>query len=308
MAAVWLVVTSGSRTEQNVRVDERVHIGRECAGIDPSRRVLLDDPGVSRDHAEVQVISGAPFVVDHSTNGTRVNGRRIERGERVPLVDGDRLTIGGTEILLRATEVVLQPDESQMTITAESVDACVLLVGDVIGYTRLTEVHGAAAVAAAVDGLFTELRRLVVGHLGTVSNFAGDAILALWEESTGPRVATSAVHCAVELHRYATEAATQAPLRDESGQPIRFGWAVTAGNVATSHPSPARVSVHGDAVNLAFRLAGLAGRGAVAPILVQAAVAERVPDADFGPEFAVQVKGRQSAAVVRPVEAPATHS
>lgn len=300
MTAVWLVVAPGERGERTLRVDERVHIGRECAGIDASRRVLVDDPSVSRDHAEIQVVNGAAFLVDHSTNGTRVNGRRVERGERVPLLDGDRLAVATVEMVLRATEVQVENEDAGRTLVADSIEPCLVLVGDLVGYTRLTELHGPAAVAAAVDGLFTELRRIVVGHLGTVNNFAGDAILAIWEQTGHPEAATAAVQCARDCARYAAEASTLAPLRYEDGTGLRFGWAVTAGSVATSHPSPARVTVHGDPVNLAFRLAGRAGREDVAPILVGTELAELAPDAaDYGPEFALQVKGRQSAATVR---------
>lgn len=302
MSGVWLVVAPGGRDERLVRVVDRVHIGRECAGIDASRRVLIDDPQVSRDHAEVHLAAGAPFLVDHSTNGTRVNGRRVERGEQVALVDGDTLTIGHLRIGVRASEVIVEHDESRRTITAESVDECVVLVGDVVGYTRLTEVHGPAAVGAAVDGLFTEIRRIVVSHFGTVSNFAGDAILAVWEHATHNRAAEASVLCAVEAHSYATDAATLTPVCYDDGRPLRLGWSVTTGPVASSHPSPARIAVHGDAVNLAFRLAGLAGRGDVPPVLVEAAVAELAAEAvAYGAEFSVTVKGRTSPARVRAV-------
>ena len=302
MSGVWLVVAPGGQDERLVRIQGRVHIGRECSGIAPSRRVIIDEPSVSRDHAEVQVVSGAAFLVDHSTNGTRVNGRRVERGERVPLVDGDRVTVGGVDLMLRATAVQLEPDASRQTLVADSVEQCVVLVGDVVGYTRLTEMHGAAAVGAAVDGLFTELRRIVVGHFGTVSNYAGDAILAVWEHTGTEIAAESAVRCVVEAHRYAHDAAIAAPVRYEDGAPIAFGWSVTTGEVATSHPSPARMTVHGDAVNLAFRLAGLAGRGEVAPILVDANVVGLAPAAaTYGDELSFTVKGRQSLAQVRAV-------
>jgi pSer/pThr/pTyr-binding forkhead associated (FHA) protein len=36
-----------------------------------------------------------------STNGTEVNGRRVQR--RTPLDDGDRITIGSTELLFERT-------------------------------------------------------------------------------------------------------------------------------------------------------------------------------------------------------------
>jgi class 3 adenylate cyclase len=59
--------------------------------------------------------------------------------------------------------------------------------------------------------------------------------------------------------------------------------------------------VHGDAVNLAFRLAGLAGRGEVPPVLVETAVAAVSADAAaYDAEFSITVKGRQTPATVRP--------
>lgn len=71
----------------------RVVIGRsrECD-------VQLDDGNASRRHCEIVQDGAASWsVVDlGSTNGTEVNGRRVDRS---PLVDGDRITVGGTVIV-----------------------------------------------------------------------------------------------------------------------------------------------------------------------------------------------------------------
>jgi adenylate cyclase len=298
---VWLVVAPDTPDERLVRVSDRVHIGRECAGVPPVQRILIDSPQVSRDHAEVQVVGGSLYLVDHSTNGTRVNGRRVERGERVSLSDGDRLTIGGVQITVQAPDVTGDAAESGRTVAVESVDDYVVLVGDAISYTRLNELHGPDSVGVAFDGLFTELARIVVRHGGTVTDFAGDAILAVWELDAGPTCAADAVECAFAANEYVIEAASHFPLRYEDGSPIRLGWALTTGRLATSHPTPARVSVRGDAVNLAFRLAGVANRGDAAAILVESPVAELAPGAaKFGEAFSLTVKGRRTPAEVRP--------
>lgn len=58
--------------------------------------VRLADPNVSRRHAELRNEGGAYVLVDlGSTNGSLVNGQRIERAE---LRDGDRILIGQTEL------------------------------------------------------------------------------------------------------------------------------------------------------------------------------------------------------------------
>jgi pSer/pThr/pTyr-binding forkhead associated (FHA) protein len=70
----------------------RVVLGRsrECD-------IRIPDANVSRRHAEVRQEDATYWVVDlGSTNGTEVNGRRVERGK---LADGDRITIGSTDVV-----------------------------------------------------------------------------------------------------------------------------------------------------------------------------------------------------------------
>ncbi|MBD0348855.1 MAG: DUF3662 domain-containing protein [Thermoleophilia bacterium] len=71
---------------------ERIVIGRskDCD-------IRLDDPNVSRRHAEVRREGQTYWVVDlDSTNGVAVNGQRLKRSQ---LADGDRITVGSTELV-----------------------------------------------------------------------------------------------------------------------------------------------------------------------------------------------------------------
>jgi hypothetical protein len=62
----------------------------------------IEDPGVSRKHAEIRYSDGRVGVVDlGSTNGISVNGRPAERAE---LKDGDRIDIGHTTLIFRRDE------------------------------------------------------------------------------------------------------------------------------------------------------------------------------------------------------------
>jgi hypothetical protein len=71
-------------------------------GRDPQNDVVLDDRRVSRKHAEVRLRLGRYTLYDlQSTNGTYVNGRRV--AEKV-LEDGDKISVGGLEILFRSVE------------------------------------------------------------------------------------------------------------------------------------------------------------------------------------------------------------
>jgi hypothetical protein len=59
--------------------------------------VQINDPNVSRRHLELRQEGATYWLVDlDSTNGTLVNGKRVERTK---LEDGDRITIGGTELV-----------------------------------------------------------------------------------------------------------------------------------------------------------------------------------------------------------------
>ncbi len=73
-------------------------------GRDDFADIILDDPGISRRHSEIRVTSDGPHLVSSirdldSTNGTFVNGERIS-GMR--LEDGDRITVGRTNVTFRA--------------------------------------------------------------------------------------------------------------------------------------------------------------------------------------------------------------
>jgi hypothetical protein len=90
-----LELISGSETGRIIRlVPPSLVIGR---GADADLR--LTDSGVSRRHAELHVDPDQVVLVDlQSTNGTSVNGRRVER---VTLADGDRISFGATVIVYR---------------------------------------------------------------------------------------------------------------------------------------------------------------------------------------------------------------
>jgi diguanylate cyclase (GGDEF)-like protein len=71
---------------------------RTIVGRSPETHLRLDEPGVSREHAELFVESGRVTVRDlGSTNGTLVNGAKVEKRE---LRDGDKVSIGTSTLLL----------------------------------------------------------------------------------------------------------------------------------------------------------------------------------------------------------------
>jgi hypothetical protein len=82
--------------------DERVVLGEHVVTIGrlPTSTIVLGDPNVSRQHAEIRPAGDGYVVVDlGSTNGTRVNGVRV--GEH-QLRDGDELMFGSTRVVFEA--------------------------------------------------------------------------------------------------------------------------------------------------------------------------------------------------------------
>lgn len=82
---------------------ERVTVGHRVVSLGrlPECTVTLNDPNVSRRHAEIRPGTELTIVDLGSTNGTKVNGLRID-GERV-LVDGDIISLGSSHLRFEAS-------------------------------------------------------------------------------------------------------------------------------------------------------------------------------------------------------------
>lgn len=88
----WVVLPGGDRVPV---VDRVVSFGRL-----PDCTVTLNDPNVSRHHAEIRPGAAVVLVDLGSTNGTLVNGVRIT--EPHPLLDGDVISMGQSHIRFEA--------------------------------------------------------------------------------------------------------------------------------------------------------------------------------------------------------------
>jgi pSer/pThr/pTyr-binding forkhead associated (FHA) protein len=82
---------------------DRVPLGEETISVGrlPESTIVLADPNVSRQHAEIRPRGTTYVVLDlGSTNGTRVNGIRIDQHE---LADGDEIVFGNTRMRFEAS-------------------------------------------------------------------------------------------------------------------------------------------------------------------------------------------------------------
>jgi hypothetical protein len=77
---------------QRLALDKRRSVLGRSRDVD----VQIEDPNVSRRHAEIVQEGSAYWLVDlGSTNGTEVDGRRVQRAQ---LADGSRFTVGETTV------------------------------------------------------------------------------------------------------------------------------------------------------------------------------------------------------------------
>jgi class 3 adenylate cyclase/tetratricopeptide (TPR) repeat protein len=167
-----------------------------------------------------------------------------------------------------------------------------VMFSDLSGYTALNEALDPEEVEAVMGRIKGEATAIVERHGGTVNQFVGDEIMAIFGVPLARRDdARSAVSAAFALHR-AVDAfvATLAPPRARA---LMMHTGINSGLVV-ARKSDARAgnfTLTGDAVNIAARLRGLAAPG---EIVVSADTWRQVADFFDGDEgVATEVKGKE---------------
>ncbi|AFM19517.1 family 3 adenylate cyclase [Mycolicibacterium chubuense NBB4] len=297
-----LVVHSRDLT---VPIFDQLFVGRECAGVGERRRLVLAERHISRNHFEIRLIADLDLavVIDTSTNGTLLNGEPLARTVAQPIKTGDEITIADIAMTFRSRRfrsVSRQvPTVTQAQISESDM---VMVVGDIIGYSTISEVTDSRMLAESLYTLWCELDGLLRAHHGTLSHYAGDALYAVWNVQTHPDAHRLAIDFALAADRLLATIGASLSLRDEHGAPIRMGWSVVHGSGAQAAMARSVAAILGDSTNLAFRLAGIAGRDGRAAVLVTGKVHDAVHDAYvWGPPEEVRVKGRRGEVTVFPV-------
>jgi adenylate cyclase len=306
----YLVVPSEGTSGRSVPIFDQLFVGRECAGISEARRLLLNDPEVSRTHLEIRLdpASDQAFVIDTSSNGTLLNGARLERAVALPIRPGDEIRIGEVALTFRSdrftTATGIGPRRTRIRIGQA---AMVMVVGDIVNYSTISQVTDEAVMAHSLHTLWHQLGAVLSAHHGTLSHYAGDALFAVWELRAFPDAAGHAIDFALAANRLVEELGPELPLRDPDGSPIHMGWGVVQGMAALAAMTRSADAVIGDAANVAFRLAGLAARRGRAAVMVTGAVhTAAAAHFTWGTAESVEIKGRSGMETVFPVVARKT--
>jgi class 3 adenylate cyclase len=293
--------------EKSVPIFDQLFVGRECAGINEQRRLVISDPNISRNHLEIRldVATDRAFLIDTSTNGTLLNGMPLERAVQVPIKPDDRISIGDVELIFRSDRfnaALLSGTSPTLTRIVE--ETMVMVVGDITNYSTISEVTENRVIAGSLNYLWHELSRVLRTHHGTLNHYAGDALYAVWELRRIPKANELAIDFALAANQRVEELAPTLPLRGPDGSPIRMGWGVVQGRAAIAAMTRTVNAVIGDATNVAFRLAGIAGRAGRPAVMVSSRVHD-VVEAQYvwGRCEQVEIKGRRGMETVFPVVA-----
>ncbi|WP_055399677.1 MULTISPECIES: adenylate/guanylate cyclase domain-containing protein [unclassified Mycobacterium] len=283
--------------EKIVPIFDQLFVGRQCAGIDEQRRLVIPDPNISRNHLEIRldVSTDRAYLIDTSTNGTLLNGMPLERAVQVPIKPEDRISIGDVVLVFRSDRFTAAGvTNTSPTLTRIVEETMVMVVGDITNYSTISEVTDNRVIAQSLNYLWHELNLVLRAHRGTLNHYAGDALYAVWEPRTIPRANELAIDFALAANRRVEELGPTLPLRSPDGSPIRMGWGVVQGRAAIAAMTRTVTAVIGDATNVAFRLAGIAGRGGRPIVMVSSGVHAAV-EAQYiwGHSEQVEIKGRR---------------
>jgi predicted component of type VI protein secretion system len=98
---VNVLVSVKSKSDSSAQNVTRPVNGRLLLGRSPDSVVPLDGPGISRDHLAIEVEGSTLYVTDVSSNGTWLNGKRLQNSRRSKATETDALEIPGYEIRIQ---------------------------------------------------------------------------------------------------------------------------------------------------------------------------------------------------------------
>lgn len=226
------------------------------------------------------VTAGHHGAIDRLKTLQRAITLREEQGEEL-----SRLLPGGlADKLRREGRRIGETEELEVTV----------LMSDIRGYTTIAEKTDPSALAAQLNRHRAEMNRAILDNGGTVMQFVGDAVMAVFGAPEPlPDHAGCSVKAAADMHR--AQNTLNAEWDSQGLAPFGLGVGVSTGEVAAAllgSEERLEYTVVGDTVNLTQRLQQWAEPGeTVLSEPTWEALSEK-PEADFlEPEL---VKGRES--------------
>lgn len=267
-------------------------------GRDRSNTIVLPDLQVSRNHALVRRLGAADyyFIDSGSANGSQVNARRIT--SPALLRDGDRITIGTTELLFiqESQQPSLKESVSlQETVVVHTplIKEITILVADIRGFTTMSEQLPIQTLTRLMNAWFEQVSGIIERHGGTVDKFIGDCVFARWE-SGAPR--NNVIDALSTACRISTITSKLGITFTELTTPLRIGAGINTGLASLGTGS--ENTALGDAVNTAFRLESATKELGVDIVLSESSFASLPEPFWHGRAQQVKLKGKQTSVTV----------
>ncbi len=287
---------------QHLEIIDKIFIGRSCTGIDPQKRILVNNAQVSRDHAVISRRAKSLKIKDMSKNGTWVNGIRLAAGASSDLADEDVISVGGVSITVYAQSGNATTQErailTEGTMVTPTEVVVTNVVADIREFSTFSQAHASADVYALMKEVFEAFSRIVVNFKGTIKDYAGDAVYAFWDHHVEPvsQQAVLACQAALQQDQALNEIRSRLSAKNAAAANLEMGWGITTGKVTLSHygSRAADLALVGDCTNLAFRLSGIANKDLSDKIIICSQTADLVRDdftlQDLG---TIPIKGRK---------------
>jgi adenylate cyclase len=216
--------------------------------------ICLPDNRVSRRHAMIRrQEEGQYWFYDlGSFNGSYVNGERVTTVRQ--LEGGDVIRICDFEY---GFDLQGPGDEEKEVQTDMQVVPMIILVSDIKGFTRLSEVIPHDELAQAIGSWYGYCDQVLTEHGAAIDKFIGDAVLAYWTDTT-----VNARKWALSAARYLRDSCDliQEEMKwtfERYGMNFSSGVALHLGEVSWGQLGQGGLTMLGDAVNTTFRIQAL---------------------------------------------------
>lgn len=222
----------------------------EILGRDSTSNALFRDfQGISRRHAQIIFSKGNWSIADlGSTNGTFINGQRLQPKTMVKLNHGDSIRLS------KEFEATVIHDRRQSGSFEESdqLDACdnrvemTIMFVDLKGSTDYFQEKGTMVASSWINAFYKMLNAAIADHKGRHIKNIGDAILAVFDNPAAAARAALQMQRSTMQHNRAS--------KDSEHYYIKIG--INTGMVLNENND-----VFGNAVNITSRIQSIAPAG-----------------------------------------------
>lgn len=223
-------------------------------GRKPESTICLPDNRVSRRHAMIRrQEEGEYWFYDlGSFNGSYVNGERVTTVRQ--LDRGDLIRICDFEYQF---DLPRPGKEDNAVQTDMQVVPMIILVSDIKGFTRLSEVIPHDELAQAIGSWYGFCDQILTEHGAAIDKFIGDAVLAYWTDTS-----ENARKWALSAAKYLRDSCDliQEEMQwtfERYNMNFCSGVALHLGEVSWGQLGQGGLTMLGDAVNTTFRIQAL---------------------------------------------------